>query len=78
MPDTENSHAHWVEIATFDTGLEADMARALLEGEQIPAMLESRAPGIFGAAFQGSITGGVSLMVPSPEVERAKLLLDVE
>jgi len=34
---------------------------------------------IFGLSFQGNIAGGVTLQVPSPELDRAReLLTDVE
>ncbi len=76
-PDSDDpSRAEWVAIATFATGLEADMARQQLDAEGIPVLTKSDAPGIFGAGFQGSVGGGVTLCVPSPEVERAIMLLD--
>ena len=52
------------------------MARQLLESEGIPVLVQSNAPGIFGAGFQGAVTGGIVLRVPSPELDRAASLLD--
>jgi len=73
--DDMSGRAEWVEIATFSTGLEADIARDTLEGADIPVLVRSNAPGIFGLAFQGVVVGGIALHVPTPEVERARELL---
>lgn len=69
------TRATWVIVGTYATGLEADIARELLEGEGIPVLLRSDTAGIFGLAFQGNIAGGIALQVPSPEAERARALL---
>lgn len=71
MTDQTDGAASWVVIGTYNTGLEADMARQLLESENIPVLVQSNAPGIFGAGFQGAVTGGIVLRVPSPEFDRA-------
>jgi hypothetical protein len=76
MTELNDSQAKWVAVATFSTGLEADMARQSLEAEGIPVLVNSTAPGIFGASFQGSVTGGISLQVPSPVVTHARAILD--
>lgn len=70
------TRATWVIVGTFATGLDADIARELLEGEGIPVLLQSDTAGIFGLAFQGNIAGGIALQVPSPEADRARALLD--
>ena len=67
--------ARWESLATFATGFEADRARALLESEEIPVMVKGPQVGVFGAGFQGVMSGGVELLVPSPEVERARHVL---
>jgi hypothetical protein len=67
--------AKWVVVATYSTGFEADMARQRLAAEGIPVLVESSAPGIFGASFQGAVTGGITLQVPSPVSEWAHSLL---
>ncbi len=66
----------YVLLATFANGFEADLARERLEAEDIPVLAKGSNVGMFGGAFQGSVTGGVSLFVPSPEIDRAKALLD--
>ena len=68
--------AQWTKLATFGSGLEADIARARLEEADIPVQLRGQPTGIVGPSFQGSIPGGVDVYVPSPEVERARELLD--
>lgn len=75
---TDELHAEWVAIGNFNTAFEADMIRQTLEAEGIPVLVKSDAPGIFGAGFQGAVTGGVTLHVPSPEAERALELLELD
>ena len=74
---SEEARAEWETVATFATGLEAEMARGLLEEQGIPVLVRSNSAGIFGFAFyQGSVPGGVTLQVPSPEIDRARELLN--
>jgi len=74
--DTDDeSRAEWVQVASFATGLEADIAKNTLEDDGIPVLVQSNAPGIFGLAYQGGVAGGVRLHVPTPEVSRARELL---
>lgn len=77
MSPAHEQHAEWMAIGNFNTAFEADMARQVLEAEGIPVLTKSDAPGIFGAGFQGVVTGGVTLHVPSPEFDRAQTLLDL-
>lgn len=69
-------HAEWIPVASFSTGLEADRARAVLEAAGIPVLTRSDQAGIFGLTFQGAMPRGVTLSVPSPEVNRAGELLE--
>lgn len=71
MSDT----TQWVPLGTFNTGLDADMVRVALEAEDIPVLVKGDHPGIFGASFQGVVTGGVQLLVPDVELERARALM---
>ncbi|HEV8355917.1 MAG TPA: hypothetical protein VGQ17_04025 [Gemmatimonadales bacterium] len=68
--------AAWTPVASFSTGLEADIAGAALEEAGIPFRLRSNRAGVFGLTFQGFLPGGITLEVPSPELERARDLLD--
>lgn len=77
MSSEHESQAEWIVIGNFNTAFEAEMVRQALEAEGIPVLTKSDAPGIFGAGFQGAVTGGVTLHVPSPEFERAQSLLDL-
>jgi hypothetical protein len=65
----------FVLLANFANGFEADIARERLEAEDIPVLIKGAHVGLFGGGFQGLSVGGVELFVPSPELERAKLLL---
>jgi hypothetical protein len=65
-----------MKLATFASGLEADIARARLEEADIPVQLRGQPTGIVGPSFQGPVPGGVDVYVPSPEVDRARELLD--
>ncbi len=71
MSDT----AQWVHLGTFNTGLEADIVRAALEAEDIPVLVKGDNPGIFGASYQGVVTGGIELLVPDVELQRARDLM---
>ena len=74
--DEASPRAEWIEVATFATGLDADIAKSALEDADIPVLVRSDAAGIFGLAFQGVVAGGIALHVPTPEFARARELLD--
>ncbi len=77
QPDEQpDAQAEWTTVATYASGLEADIARGVLEQEGIPVLVRSDSAGIFGLSFQGNVSGGVTLQVPSPELERALELLE--
>ena len=67
----------WVQIATFATGFEADLAQQSLTEAEIPCLLQGHQAGIFGAGFQGPVMGGIKLYVPSSAVDTARDLLDL-
>ena len=68
---SEEARAEWVTVATYSTGLEADIARDALETAGIPVLVRSNSVGIFGPSYGGGVPGGIDLRVPSPELERA-------
>ena len=78
MMHDDEERAEWIEVASYASGFEADMARQVLEAEEIPVLVQSNSPGIFGAAFQGKVAGGFVLHVPSPLVDEARTLLQQE
>ncbi len=69
------SSVHYVLVASYGTGFDADLARATLESAGIPVLLKGNTAGMVGGAFQGIVPGGVEIHVPSPELERARTLL---
>ena len=77
MSSEHEEQAQWIVIGNYNTAFEAEMVRQALEAEGIPVLSKSDAPGIFGAGFQGAVTGGVTLHVPSPEIDRAQAVLDL-
>ena len=68
--------AEWVKLATYASGLDADMARATLEEADIPVQVRGQPIGVVGPSFQGPVLGGVDVYVPSPELDRARELID--
>jgi Putative prokaryotic signal transducing protein len=76
MTNEQQDQAEWVELTNLRTGFEADMLRQELEAAEIPVLVRSDAAGMFGAGYGGGVTGGIRVFVPSPEIERARELLD--
>lgn len=68
----------WVQLATFTTGFEADLAQQSLNEAEIPCLLSGNQIGMFGAGFQGPVMGGIKLYVPSTAVDTARDLLALE
>jgi hypothetical protein len=67
----------WVSVATFSSGLEADLAVQQLEAEGIVAISRGNdIVGIFGPGFQGSTAQGIDVLVPSDAVHAARAVLD--
>lgn len=71
-----NDDPRFVPLAEFANGFDADMARERLAAEDIPVLVKALQGGMFGAGFLGPAVGGVTLWVPSPELERARALLN--
>ncbi len=75
MSDSSN-RSRWVACQEFGNELEASIAVAILDGSGIPAIIRSNdSVGLFGPAFQGFSSHGVTLMVPSAALEAAKTTL---
>lgn len=67
----------WVDLATFASGFEADLAIARLDAGGIPAVRDNHdSTGIFGPGFQGATAFGVTVRVPSEALEEAREVLD--
>ena len=69
------SEPRWVHLTTCGSGFEADVLRAELEAYDIPVLVHGPQAGFLGAGFQGPVIGGVEVLVPSPEIERATGIL---
>jgi len=68
----------WVELATYGTGFEADLAQQSLTEAEIPCLLRGNQAGMFGAGFQGPVMGGITLYVPSAAIDTARDLLELD
>jgi hypothetical protein len=63
----------WAVLAKFGSGLEADIAVARLEAEDIPAHARGNdIIGIVGFGFQGPTWRGVDVLVPLELLDRAR------
>jgi hypothetical protein len=62
-------------VATFLQVIEANAWRARLEAEGIPAFVADEQVGSIFGGFDAYVTGGVRLLVPEPEFERARRVL---
>jgi hypothetical protein len=66
----------WVSVASYSSGLEADLAIALLDSAGIIAIRrDNDTVGIFGPGFQGTSARGVEVLVPSDAVDEAQRVL---
>ena len=73
---TMSNEIGWVRLTECATGFEADLLKSDLEEADIPVLLRGPQVGMFGGGFQGNIVGGLEVLVPSPEVERAQAILE--
>ena len=63
---------HWVKLANYPTVFDAERAKAMLASAGIPVLLKNHSGGgAFGPGFQGPVPGGVTVEVPSRELDRA-------
>ncbi len=65
----------YVEIARFDSRLEAETIGHALDQYDIPFLIQSPDIGMFGPGFTGRAPGGAGLHVPADRAEEAKELL---
>jgi hypothetical protein len=64
----------WRVLATYASGFEADLAMAVLQAAEIPAVRDSNdTAGIFGPGFQGPTAHGVTVRVPAAALEDARV-----
>ena len=63
----------WSVLATYSSGLDADIAMGQLEQAGIPALRDNNnAAGIFGLSFQGTTPQGFTVRVPTDALEDAR------
>jgi hypothetical protein len=65
----------WVAVGRYSAGFEVDLAVATLESAGIPAVVKGRESGIWGPAFAGPTSQGMSLWVRAEHEEEARQLL---
>lgn len=65
----------YVEIARFDSRLEAETVGHALDQYGIPFLVQSDDIGMFGPGHMGRTPGGAGLRVPADRTEEAKELL---
>ena len=66
----------YVEIARFDSRLEAETVGHALDQYDIPFLIQSHDIGMFGPGHLGRTPGGAGLLVPADRVEETKQLLN--
>jgi len=63
----------WSVLATYSSGLEADIVMGQLEEAGIPALRDNNnAVGIFGPGFQGTTPQGFTVRVPTEALDDAR------
>lgn len=73
------TRATWEVLATFASGLEADVAIAQLQSAGIDAIRDDNdSVGIFGAGFQAPTSRGVTVKVPSPVLNEAREVIGLD
>ena len=69
----------WSVLATYSSGLEADIAMAQLDAAQIPALrVNNNAVGIFGPGFQGTTPQGFTIRVPTGALDDARAAVTLD
>jgi hypothetical protein len=74
--ESPRGDVRWVSVATYTSGLEADIAVDRLEGAGILAVARGNdIVGVFGPGFAGATSRGVDVLVPSDAVVEARDIL---
>jgi len=66
----------YVEIARFNSRLEAESIGHALDQYEIPFLVQSADVGMFGPGMIGTSPAGARLLVPEGELERVRELLN--
>jgi hypothetical protein len=70
-----NESPEWSAVAEFGAGYEADVAEAVLAAHDIPVLRRGGEAGIFGLAFAGATATGITLLVPTAQLDEAMTAL---
>jgi hypothetical protein len=73
---TDRDEVRWTTVATFSARYLAEIPIQTLEGAGIPVLVKGEEPGIWGPAFAGPTSQGVSVLVPDPAREEALEILE--
>ena len=73
-----NDELHWVPLARYDFGYEADLAEATLSEAGVPVLVKGREAGIWGPGFAGAPSQGLSIWVPDGRLGDARDALGLE
>lgn len=66
----------WQRLAEYASGIDADVAEAVLRAHDIPVARQGPEVGIFGPGFSGPTAHGVTLLVPADRMAEAIEALD--
>lgn len=69
-------HDSWVRVASFASGMEAELAIARLRQGGVYAVSRGHLTGVFGYASMGASPWGVDVLVPGDLMEEAAGLLE--
>lgn len=73
------NHGPWVVVQTYAALYEAELAAGRLNSSRIPHRIDERgAIGLFGPGHAGTNVRGVALLVPSEQLESARIALDLD
>ena len=65
--------SEWRVLKTYASGFEADIAIALLDAAEIPAIRDNNdTVGLFGPVFPGPSARGITVRVPAAQWESAR------
>jgi len=73
---SEPKAPRWITVATYSARYLAELPIQSLEGAGIPVLVKGEEPGIWGPAFAGPTSQGVTLLVPSEAKQEALEILE--
>ncbi|MEJ2540885.1 MAG: hypothetical protein P8188_13090 [Gemmatimonadota bacterium] len=72
---TNRNEVRWTPVATFAARYLAEIPIQSLEGAGIPVLVKGEEPGIWGPAYAGPTSQGVTVLVPGPAQQEALEIL---